>query len=162
MITDWHPCDDDPQAVARLVDGKKADPIASQKAGETVYRDALYVQIGPVGSHDYHANELKPANAHLYMHRISAAWAEYQGQQPDPGGTPIDELPGLDADNAVKLKLAGLKTIDQLAKADESVLQRLHGPAQRLQREAKEFLAGRDREAKGGQGKAKTAEQPAT
>lgn len=136
ICTNWHPTDDDPNAVCRVFDSQKIDPVASRKANETVYRDAVMVQIGPVGSQDYHSNELKTANADKYQPRISRAWREYQGELVDDGGEPITELDGIDHDQAFKLQIAGIKTIDQLANAGEDVIARLPGGAKRLQQAA--------------------------
>jgi hypothetical protein len=114
------------------------DEAASKASGRRVFKDTEMIEIRIPGSRDIirrpAAQEDKVSYAALYL-----AFKQNHSQEAVEG-FPLTEWAAVKRSQAEELRAAGIRTVEHLAAAPDSVLSQL-GPIRSLQQKAKDWLA---------------------
>lgn len=136
---EWFPEVGFSQVLAQFGSVAALDIPKSKEADEPVYRQVPAVQVKVIGSSDISTHALKPANTSSFIARFPEAWAAYEGKASDVDGTPLDALE-IDHTRSVKLKAAGVRSLEQLAEMSDATCANLGFGFRKLRTEAQDFL----------------------
>lgn len=114
------------------------DRAATIKAGHTCYKDVEFCTITPPGGSLVIHAEVDDTVKERYASRYNA-WLE--GREEPVEGTPITMWPGASPAVAATLKGLAVHTVEALAGANDSILERIGPGARALQEKAKTWLA---------------------
>ena len=145
-MSEWFPASDDPNLMGRFVDRPIVDQRKSEEKGENVYKMVAMLELRPKGHKDIAAHRLKPHNSEELIRRFPDSWKSYQGEQVEMTGTPLTDLPGLSPERAAGWSIVGIRTVEDLATANDAVLNNLGFGARDHQKKAKNMLAAQERE----------------
>lgn len=147
-MTEWFNASDSPNVQGRFVTETFIDAATSRAAGKQVDAERTLCLIRVVGSNDIVPAKVRGADGEALIKRFPDAWAAFQGNDVDvEDGFPIEELPTVSQERGLMLRNSGVRTIEQMAEVDESVVNRLGFGARDLQRAANDFLLARQVEA---------------
>lgn len=112
------------------------------------------IQISWVGEATSLIRKVTPAD----VNRFPSEWAAYESGQSEVEvvGTPLTEVPGIDKNLAMGLRLKGVRTVEELAALDEAASKGLGMGIFTFSKSARNLLAARELEAM----KAMQAEAP--
>lgn len=141
---DWFPASDDPKLMGRFVDHPIINKKESENKGEPVYSSVPILQLRPKGSKDIATKRMKPETGEELIARFPQSWAAYQGEVVAVDGQPLMELPGLSPEKAAAWSIVGVRTIEDLASAEDAELTRLGFGARDHQKNAQNLLAAKE------------------
>jgi hypothetical protein len=118
------------------------DKRASDEAGRPIYRSEDWIEILVPGSRDRVRTPVRKE----HRARFPEQWESYKrGDDRDvAGGTPIGEWQGISRTRAAELKAQSFYTVEQLATASDQQIARLGHDARALQKQAQDYIAGRE------------------
>lgn len=99
-----------------------SDPVKIGKTRAKFFRDDIInrdmVEVSAVGDPNTLIAKVTPE----WIARFPREWAAYEAGQGEVAvsGTPLTEIPGVERDAAMRLKLAGVRTVEELAALDEA------------------------------------------
>lgn len=110
---------------------------------DTTGRDMVVIKM--IGDPNTHIRKVEPEDTV----KFKADWDSYQAgeKEVDVGGTPITEVPGVDRNLALALKLKGVRNAEELAGLDEAAAKGLGMGMFTLAKTARLLLAAKRNEA---------------
>ncbi len=129
----------------------QADMMATtQTAGKVrakFFKDGTqdYVEISAIGDPCNVIHKVRPE----HVQRFPQDWAAFEAgkSEPDVVGTPLTEVPGIDKNASLGLRLKGIRTVEELAILDEAAAKSLGMGGLTWWQTAKLLMAAREREA---------------
>ncbi len=114
------------------------DGNATVKAKHNVYKDVVYIEISIKKNDKTSFSRPKTAKDE---NEYPDAWEEFEtGQKPLMSGHPLNELPNISPSVEMNLNTTGIKTIEDLAELDDSVVIGEQGMVE-LRKKAQAYLA---------------------
>ena len=132
------PQEDDSSLVVEFFVDKKLLGKRSIEEGREIYEDREYVRVQIKGqSKQVVVQEVKEQ----HIKRFPIAYYHFKAKRAAPVvGTPIEQLPHTGPTLAASLKVLGIRTIEDLANANDSALGNIGPGSRELQNKAKAFL----------------------
>lgn len=113
--------------------------IESKAAGREIYVSKPHVRIRVAGNDK--EVFVGPANEQRQK-EFPAEWAAFlKGEEVPIHGTPLERWPQLTPERVANLKVAGFRTVEDIAQAPDFALQQIGMGAYALQKDARKFLS---------------------
>lgn len=129
---------DDDSVVPRFYLGKRLMGFKSKQAGREIYEDVEMIEMRIKGQSKGIPHEMVGPE---HIKRWPNAYAAFKvGRELPVVGTPIEQLPGIGPSMVHNLKGIGIRTIEDMAKTSDAVLQEIGTGARGLQTSAKAFI----------------------
>jgi hypothetical protein len=150
----WFPSVEDSRIVGRITEARTCDPVASEKAGKTMWKMVPVLESKIPGSLDVSAQAIKPHNRDQLCARFPGSWEYYEKSKemvasapaspfvpegPAVSGTPLHTADFIPREKLAWLSELGFSTIEQIAEMSDMTVQNLRG-ASKWRKQAQEFL----------------------